>query len=282
VFNRIGNVKKGLSELQTLKDQIALVTGASGGIGGAIASALAERGVRLCLAARDQSKLDALASLLVATSSRVDCRSTDLTKDEDIRGLARFVTDQFGRLDILVHCAGTINHGKLETTSIASLDRQFTANVRGPLLLTQLLLPLLKKPRGQVVFINSSAGLTAGANTGHFSATQHAFKAIADSLREEVNSENVRVLSVFPGRTATPRIQTLHANEGQPYKPELLLQPADVASVVLNAVSLAWTAEVTNISIRPMVKSYQPITGGFADTAYQKDASLTAQDSSVN
>jgi NADP-dependent 3-hydroxy acid dehydrogenase YdfG len=135
-----------------------------------------------------------------------------------------------------------------------SLDRQYAANVRGPLLLTQILLPLLKKPCGQVVFINSSRGLMASANTGHFSATQHAFKAIADSLRDEVNAESIRVLSVFTGRTATPRIQVLHANEERPYQPELLLQPADVASVVLNALSLPWTAEVTNISIRPMYK----------------------------
>jgi short-subunit dehydrogenase len=242
--------------LNTLKDQIALVTGASGGIGRAIASALAEKGVWLCLAGRDRPKLDSLAALLIANSPRVEHRIADLTKDGDIEGLTRFIVDQFGRLDILVHCAGSIGHGTLETTPVASLDRQYSANVRGPLLLTQLLLPLLKKPRGQIVFINSSVGLTARPNTGHFSATQHAFKAIADSLRDEVNGDNIRVLSVFPGRTATPRIQMIHANEGQPYRPELLLQPEDVASVVLNAVSLAWTAEVTNISIRPMIKSY--------------------------
>jgi short-subunit dehydrogenase len=258
VFIRMANTTEKVPEMNTLKDQIALVTGASGGIGSAIASALAERGVGLCLTGRDQCKLDAVSSLLLATSPRVECQPTDLARDGDIERLARFVSGQFGRLDMLVHCAGAISHGKLEATPIASLDRLFTANVRGPLLLTQLLLPLLKKPRGQVVFINSSVGLTARANTGHFSATQHAFKAIADSLRDEVNGDNVRVLSVFPGRTATPRIQTLHANEGRPYQPELLLQPADVASVVLNALSLAWTAEVTSISIRPMVKSYQP------------------------
>ena len=121
---------------------------------------------------------------------------------------------------------------------------------------TQRLLPLLKKPRGQVVFINSSAGLTARANTGQFSATQHAFKALADALRDEVNADGVRVLSVFPGRTATPRIESLHDKEGRPYQPGLLLQPEDVASVVTNALALPWTAEVTNISIRPMQKSY--------------------------
>jgi NADP-dependent 3-hydroxy acid dehydrogenase YdfG len=242
--------------MNTLKEQIALITGASGGIGSAIASKLAERSVWLCLTGRNQGKLDAMASRFHATTSRVDCRPTDLTSDSEIEALVRFVADEFGRLDILVHCAGAIGHGKLESTPIASLDRQYAANLRGPLMLTQMLLPLLSKPRGQIVFINSSAGLTARANTGHFSATQHAFKAIADSLREEINSDGIRVLSVFPGRTATSRIEAFHAEEGRPYQPALLLQPADVASVVLNALSLPWTAEVTNISIRPMQKSY--------------------------
>jgi NADP-dependent 3-hydroxy acid dehydrogenase YdfG len=240
--------------MQILKDQIALVTGASGGIGSAIASALAERGTSLCLIGRDHRKLSALASSLAAASPRIHSHSIDLTSDSDLERLAQFVTDQFGRLDILVHSAGAIRHGRLESSPVASLDQQYAANVRGPLLMTKMLLPLLKRPCGQVVFINSSLGLTARANTSHFSATQHAFKAIADSLREEVNSENVRVLSVFTGRTATPRIQTLDAAEGRPYRPDLLLQPADVASVVLNALSLPWTAEVTNISIRPMKK----------------------------
>jgi NADP-dependent 3-hydroxy acid dehydrogenase YdfG len=242
------------NRVQTLQGQIAVVTGASGGIGGAIAHALAERGVSLCLTGRDHLKLDALASSLAAASPRIYSRSMDLTNDREIEGLAQFVTDQFGRLDILVHCAGAIRHGNLESTPVASLDLQYASNVRGPLLLTQMLVPLLKRPCGQVVFINSSLGLTARANTGHFSATQHAFKAIADSLREELNGESVRVLSVFTGRTATPRIQTLDASEGRTYQPDLLLQPADVASVVLNALSLPWTAEVTNINIRPMRK----------------------------
>jgi len=242
--------------MMTLRGQNAVVTGASGAIGGAIASALAAQGVALCLSGRNRVKLDALALELRATSPRVDCRPMDLTNDSDIHGLAGFVTDQLGRLDMLVHCAGAIGRGGLETTPVWCFDRQYAVNVRGPLLLTQRLLPLLKRPHGQIVFVNSSVGLTARAKTGHFSATQHAFKAIADALRDEVNGEGVRVLSVFPGRTATARTQALYADEGRPYQPELLLQPADIASVVLNAVSLPWTAEVTNISMRPMQKSY--------------------------
>lgn len=76
------------------------------------------------------------------------------------------------------------------------------------------------------MFINSSLGITTRAGTGYYAATQHAFKAIVDSLREEVNNHNVRVLSVFTERTATPGIQTLDVDEVENYRPGLLLQPA--------------------------------------------------------
>ena len=96
----------------------------------------------------------------------------------------------------------------------------------------------------------------ARPNVGHYSATKHAFKALADSLRAEVNPDGIRVLSIYPGRTATPRMETLFAQEGRAYRPELLLQPEDIASIVLSTVMLPWTAEVTDIRIRPMAKSY--------------------------
>ena len=79
---------------------------------------------------------------------------------------------------------------------------------------------------------------------------------MADSLREEVNAAGVRVLSVFPGRTATPTIERLFESEGRPFDPGVLLQPDDVASAVIGALSLPRTAEVTNLSIRPLAKSY--------------------------
>jgi NADP-dependent 3-hydroxy acid dehydrogenase YdfG len=105
------------------------------------------------------------------------------------------------------------------------------------------------------VFINSSAGLGAKAGVGQYAASKHALKAIADSLRAEVNALGLRVLSVFPGRTASPMQAAVHALEGKAYHPESLLQPQDVAAVVLNALSLPRSAEVTDISIRPLVKS---------------------------
>jgi NADP-dependent 3-hydroxy acid dehydrogenase YdfG len=113
----------------------------------------------------------------------------------------------------------------------------------------------LKLQRGQVVFINSSSALTAKPSSAQYDATKHALKAVADSLRGEVNQLGIRVLSVYLGRTATEMQERIHILEGRPYRPDLLLQPEDVASVVINALSLPDTAEVTDIHIRPMIKT---------------------------
>jgi NADP-dependent 3-hydroxy acid dehydrogenase YdfG len=116
------------------------------------------------------------------------------------------------------------------------------------------LLPLLRKRRGQVVFINSSVGLTARANIAAYSAAEHALRAMANSFREELNADGVRVLTVYPGRTATPMQQAIHELERRQYRPEALIQPEDVASVVISALTLSRTAEITDIQIRPLDK----------------------------
>jgi short-subunit dehydrogenase len=208
------------------------------------------------MVARNAARLLLAEQRLATGAGKVEVRACDLAKDDEIEGLRHRIADTHERLDILVHCAGVIDQGKLAEAPISSLDRQYQVNVRGPLLLTQLLWPLLKKPRGQMVFVNSSAGLSVRARSGQYAATKRAFKALADTLREEVNSDGVRVLNVFPGRTATQLTAKLYAEEGRPYDPDVLLQPEDVASVVVHALSLPWTAEVTEISIRPMLKSY--------------------------
>jgi NADP-dependent 3-hydroxy acid dehydrogenase YdfG len=166
------------------------------------------------------------------------------------------VQREFGRANILVLCGGAIFHGTLEKASIADFDLMYRSNLRGHYLMIQTMLPLLRKSAGQIVFINSSAGLRSPAAAGQFSATQHAFRSLADSLRDEINPDGIRVLSVYPGRTATQRVAKLFEKEGRAYRPELLLQAEDVAEMVTHSLRLPRTAEVTDISIRPMQKSY--------------------------
>jgi NAD(P)-dependent dehydrogenase (short-subunit alcohol dehydrogenase family) len=144
----------------------------------------------------------------------------------------------------------------MERAHIKDFDIQYITNVRAPYLMTQRLLPLLTTVRRQIVFINSSVGLTVKRlEVGQYGATKHALKAIADSLREEVNPKGVRVLTVYLGRTATPMQESLYRLEGRVYHPEALLQPEDAASVVVQTLMLPTTAEVTDLSIRPMIKS---------------------------
>jgi NADP-dependent 3-hydroxy acid dehydrogenase YdfG len=172
--------------------------------------------------------------------------------------LALVVTDIDGRSagpDVLVHSAGTIARADVATASMTDLDHQYESNVRAPIALTQSLLPYLRRARGHIVFVNSTAGLVARANASQFAATQHAMRAFATALRDEVNKDGIRVTMVFPGRTATARQERIHGWEGKPYRPELLLQPEDIASIVLAAINLPRTAEVTELTIRSMAKT---------------------------
>jgi NADP-dependent 3-hydroxy acid dehydrogenase YdfG len=239
-----------------LADHVALVTGASGGIGRAVALELARAGTRVCLVGRDRERLAEVEALAGGIAPRVLAFQKDLTFDADVESVASHLREEFGQLDILVHSAGEIASGPLETAAIEDFDRQYRTNVRAPYLLTQRLLPLLKVMPGQVVFVNSSAGLSARPGVGQFSATQHAVRAMTDALRAEVNPDKIRVLSVFPGRTATPRQARLHERSGRVYQPELLMQAEDVATMVTCALRLPRTAEVTDISMRPLLKSY--------------------------
>jgi NADP-dependent 3-hydroxy acid dehydrogenase YdfG len=242
--------------MESLKDQIAVVTGASSGIGKAIALSVAQQGAEVCLLARRRELLEDVAKQIQTLGSRGHACPADLTKDEEISGLGARLQKEFGRLNILVLCGGAIFHGSLEKASLADFDLMYRSNVRGHYLMIQTMLPLLRKSKGQIVFINSSAGLRSPATAGQFSATQHAFRSIADSLRDEVNADGIRVLSVFPGRTATPRIAKLFEKEGRAYQPDVLMQAEDIAEMVTHSLRLPRTAEVTDISIRPMQKSY--------------------------
>src|ERR1700730_14922843 len=213
---------------KTLQDRVAVVQGPRSGIGKAIALALVAQGAHPYLIGRNTPTLEKVLQVACKDSPKARLYSADLTREEDIRALVADVDRDYGRLDVLVHCAGSIYHGEHANSPVSELDTLYRANVRGPYLLTQLALPLLRVGPGQIVFVNSSSGLKARARAGQFSATQHAMKAIADSLRDEVNADGIRVLSVFPGRTATPRTEKLFHEEGQPYRPELLMQPEDV------------------------------------------------------
>src|SRR6185369_10034034 len=110
----------------------------------------------------------------------------------------------FSSLDFLIHSAGVIKLAPFSSASLEDFDTHFQCNVRAPVALTQALLPALIAAKGTVVFINSTVVDNPRAGVSQYAASKHALKAIADCLRDEVNKDGVRVLSLFLGRTATP------------------------------------------------------------------------------
>lgn len=232
--------------------QRIFITGASGGIGSAIAHRLGKQGATLCLSGRNPQRLQAIAAQM--PEQRTRCYPADLIEEKELEGAVRSVLAENERIDVLVHCAAIIVMEPIATATAADFDRQFKTNVLGPFRLTQLLLPSLIAAQGQVVFINSSAGLDARANASQYAATKHALKAVADSLRSECNRSGVRVSSLFLGATATAMQAALRAQQSRSYDGNRIVQPEDVADTLSAVLALPRTAEVTDLIIRPMAK----------------------------
>ena len=235
----------------SLKQHVAVVTGAGSGIGRASALALAAQGASLTLVGRRHERLTAVAE---HAGRAAHVCAADLSSDAGIHEVVERVRGDHGALDILVHSAAIFTRGSTGETSPEALDEQYRTNLRAPFALTGRLLDLFRPDRGQVVFINSTAGLSRTGGVSAYGSMKHALRAVADAFRDEVNARGIRVLSVFVGRTATPMQRELHRLEGRAYRPERLLQPDDVATMVLHALAMPRTAEVTDITIRPLAK----------------------------
>jgi NAD(P)-dependent dehydrogenase (short-subunit alcohol dehydrogenase family) len=232
----------------------AVVTGAGSGIGRATAIGLAREGARVVGVGRNEPRLQSAAAEADGAAGRIEAFEADLMTDEGIQDVASRLAEECAVLDILVHSAGVHAIGSVASTPIEELDRQYRTNLRAPYLLTQALIPMLKAADGQIVFLNSSTVRRAVAGLGAYAASKHALRGLADALRQELNPLGIRVLSVYPGRTAGPMQEALHRLEGRPYRPDRLLQPDDVAATIMDVLSLPRTAEVTDLHIRPMLK----------------------------
>jgi NADP-dependent 3-hydroxy acid dehydrogenase YdfG len=228
--------------------RLAVVTGASSGIGKAIARALATKGATVWAIGRDLDRLQVASTGL----ANIYNYPADLQVDADLHRLVAALVAERGQIDFLIHSAGIISLGKVETATVEDFDRQYQLNVRAPYLLTQQLLPLLRASRGQIAFMNSSVCHAARPGISQYTATKLGLKAIADCLRAEVNADGIRVMSFYLGRTHSPMQAAIYQQTGRTYQPHLLIQPEDVAEIVLKTLTISHTAEITDVNIRPM------------------------------
>jgi NAD(P)-dependent dehydrogenase (short-subunit alcohol dehydrogenase family) len=154
-------------------------------------------------------------------------------------------------LHSVVHAAGVVDLGPVAELSAESWQEQLAVNLVAPAVLTRVALPALRAGRGTVVFLNSGAGLSAHPAWSAYAASKHGLKALADALRGEEEGAGVRVTTVYPGRTATPMQQKVHAQEGREYDASDWIEPATVVDAVLLVLDLPRDATISDLTIRP-------------------------------
>lgn len=218
-----------------------LITGAAGGIGSALARTLAPTH-DLILSGRGGTALDALCAELGAQPLTLDLG------DPASFGAA---LEGLGRVTHLIHNAGVVELGAVAEQPHEIWTRTLAINTVAPAELTRLLLTRLRAERGQVVFVNSGAGLSAGPGWASYAASKFALRALADALRAEEAAAGVRVTSVYPGRTATAMQHKVRGQEGGEYTPEAYIDPQSVAATVAFVLSAPHDAALTDVTVRP-------------------------------
>jgi NADP-dependent 3-hydroxy acid dehydrogenase YdfG len=217
----------------------AMITGASGGLGSALAEVLAPTHT-LFLAGRPSSQLDEVATRFGATTWPIDLSDTDAMPA---------VVEPIVELDVLIHNAGVAFPGRFAESTVEEWRKTMEVNVIGAVALTLELLPALRAVGGHVVFINSGAGINASPGLASYTASKFALRGFADSLRNDEPS--LRVTSVHPGRIATDMQEGLVAYEGREYDPSRFLSPETVAKVVADAINAPPDADIREVVVRP-------------------------------
>lgn len=223
---------------------VALITGATGGIGGAIARRLGADH-RVLAIGRNAGALARISQL-----PGVEGVSLDLL---DLPSMEAYIAT-LPRLDVIVHSAAISDRFRVDEADAAEWRRQLDINVVVPAELTRYALPQLRAAHGQVVFINSGAGLRSYPAHTLYSATKFALKAVADGLRGEERENGVRVATVHPGPTDTPMLAGDLRKADREYESEKYIQPESIAATVRLVVDATPDAQVTDIVVRPRME----------------------------
>jgi NADP-dependent 3-hydroxy acid dehydrogenase YdfG len=237
--------------------RVALVTGASSGIGAATARALSSAGMAVALAARRRDRLDALAAEIAQAGGTAFVVIADLAKESEAQRIVKETETHFGRIDVLVNNAGVMY---LEPIANASLERwrsMFDLNVLSLIASTQAALPGMRARKdGHIVNISSTAGRFSLANSGGYSASKFAVGAFSESLRKEVYMDNIRVTVIEPGVTETELrdhiadagIQTTLNTWADSMRQ---LQSDDIARIIAFCVTQPAHVNINEVLVRP-------------------------------
>ncbi|MBP2321678.1 NADP-dependent 3-hydroxy acid dehydrogenase YdfG [Kibdelosporangium banguiense] len=240
----------------TLNGKIALVTGASSGIGEATAEELAAQGASVVIGARRTDRLAALEERLTARGTKVLSVELDVTNQQSCQAAVQAAVDQFGALDILVNNAGVMLLGSIVGADTTDWTRMINTNVLGLMFMTDAALPHILASKGSIIQVSSVAGRVARLGSGVYNASKWAVGAFSESLRQEVTAHGVRVVLIEPGMVDTelrdhitdPAARKAIAERASQTRQ---LQASDIANAVVYAVTQPDYVAVNEILIRP-------------------------------
>ena len=235
-----------------LTDKVAIVTGASRGIGRAISVALGAEGATVVLAARAHDELAATAAQVVEVGGAAEIVPTELSDETAIQGLVQATAARFGRLDILINNAGVTHSAPLDQTRTEDLDRCWAINARAPFILCREALPLLKQAeRGTIVNISSVVGIKGYPLQSAYTASKHALRGMSISLAEELRGTQVRVHVICPGGVDTEMVSRVRPDINK----DELIGPDEIAELVVYLVTHRGNAVVDELHIRRATSS---------------------------
>ncbi|KAF3060933.1 Linear gramicidin synthase subunit D [Daldinia childiae] len=239
-----------------LAGRVAVVTGASSGIGAAVATALAREGAHVAIAARRTEALEDLKNKLSSSGSRVLVQKTDVTDRKQVESLMQTATEKLGPVDILVSCAGVMYYTMMANVHMEEWERTVDVNCKGLLHCLSSTVPsMLSRGGGHIVAISSDAGRKVFPGLGVYSASKFFVEATLQSLRLETAGSGLRVTSVQPGNTATDLLSMSTDAEaikkyGEPTGAKVL-HPEEVASAIIYALRQPAHVAVNEVLIEP-------------------------------
>lgn len=227
-----------------------LITGATKGIGRAIAERFAKDGARLAVTARTEADVEQLREELEKkyTQTEVLPIAADVGKPEDISALSDAIEQKWGKLDVLINNAGLFIQDDLLMEPESNLDRSLQVNLYGPYRLCRELLPMmLAAGHGHIINICSVASKIAFPNSGSYVVSKHALLGLTRALRLELREKGIKVTAMMPGATWTS------SWEGADIQPERIMQPEDVAEAVYAVWKMGPSTVVEEMQLRPQL-----------------------------
>jgi 3-oxoacyl-[acyl-carrier protein] reductase len=230
-------------------DKVALITGATQGIGRATAFALGGAGYRVGVCARTEAKVRRVVEELKAQGIEAAGTTADVGNPEHAPRAAEQIARLLGDIDVLVNNAGVLIAKPFEELTLEDWDSTMETNVRSLFLMTRAVLPSMRRRReGTIVNVASLAGRNGFVGGTAYTASKHAVLGFSRSLMLEARKDNIRVIAICPGSVATGMLRDQPMLKADPNK---ILQPEDVADTILHSIGLPVRALVSELDIRP-------------------------------